>query len=90
MAEKIRLGMCFHIDGIPAKVEKICDEPSTGLCVVSYSGWTFTLPVVFVERVLERNRLCAEKAVWQSTLAAAVKAHDALAGLVEALENRGL
>ena len=47
----IKLAMKKEIDGHILEVKDFLGEPNTGLCIVSYRDWKFTLPNVFVELI---------------------------------------
>lgn len=47
----IKLGQEIEISGMIARLVEICDEPDTGLVIVGYNNWNFTMPVVFFEEL---------------------------------------
>ena len=66
---RVHLGQTFGVDGQVACIEKILDEPNTGLLKVSYRDWEFTVPVVFVAELLEvRGELAACRSLCPITL----------------------
>jgi len=48
----VKLGSSRIIDGKKATVVEFCSEPNTGLCVVEYNNWSFTMPSAFAEQML--------------------------------------
>jgi hypothetical protein len=55
-----RLGMEFEVAGEKFKIDEFCEEPNTGLVIITqtshHSAYRFGLPVILVEEILQQQK----------------------------------